>query len=58
MPPIEVYRGSDGELAIYDGETRAIRIAKLAPGALVPVEVVGELKKPVGDWPTVEDKMP
>ena len=27
MPPLEVKRGSDGELVIYDGVTRATRVA-------------------------------
>jgi hypothetical protein len=27
MPPVEVKRGSDGKLVIYDGVTRATRIA-------------------------------
>src|ERR1700676_4292283 len=35
MPPLEVYRGTDGELMIYDGLTRATRVAKLLPGQLV-----------------------
>ncbi|NUQ46790.1 MAG: hypothetical protein HUU22_12255 [Phycisphaerae bacterium] len=32
MPPLEVKRGSDGELVIYDGVTRATRVAKYLPG--------------------------
>ena len=32
MPPPWVYRGSDGALLIYNGVTRATRIARLAPG--------------------------
>jgi hypothetical protein len=58
MPPIWVYRGSDGELAIFNGVTRTTRIAKLSPGTLVPVEVVDTLTTPVGQWPTVGDKLP
>src|SRR5687768_10628939 len=57
MPPLEVKRGSDGELVIYDGVTRATRVAKLLPGTLVTVEVTGLLKGPVGDLPTVGDKL-
>ncbi len=48
MPPVEVKRGSDGELVIFDGVTRATRAAKYVPGALVPVEVTGTLKSAVG----------
>src|SRR5205085_8837161 len=41
MPPPEVKRGSDGELVIYDGVTRATRAAKYLPGA--PITVVSWL---------------
>jgi len=58
MPPPWVYRGSDGSLVIYNGITRATRIAKLASGALIRVEVVGELKRPVGHYPKVGDILP
>jgi hypothetical protein len=46
MPPLLVYEGSDGVLEIYDGVTRATRVAKLLPGTTVQVEVVGKLKRP------------
>jgi hypothetical protein len=39
MPPVEVKRGNDGELVIFDGATRATRVAKFLPGALITVEV-------------------
>jgi hypothetical protein len=58
MPSIEVYRGSDGKLLVYNGVTRATRIAKFAPGRLVRVEVMEELKRPVGRSPTVGDRLP
>ncbi len=57
MPPPEVKRGSDGELVIFDGVTRATRVAKLLPGTPITVEVTGELKSPVGWLPTVGDKL-
>jgi hypothetical protein len=57
MPPLEVKRGSDGELVIYDGVTRATRTAKLLPGTLVPVVVTGTLMGPVGGLPIVGDKI-
>jgi hypothetical protein len=57
MPPPEVKRGSDGELVIFDGVTRATRVAKYLPGTLVSVEVTGELKGSVGDLPTVGDML-
>ena len=57
MPPIEVKRGKDGKLVIYDGVTRATRIAKYSPGTLVPVVVTGNLTKPVGGLPTVGERL-
>ena len=55
MPPIIVYEGSDGVLVIYNGVTRATRIAKLAPGSLVRVEVVGRLRKAYAADPKIGD---
>jgi hypothetical protein len=57
MPPLEVKRGSDGELVIFDGVTRATRVAKYLPGTQVTVEVTGKLKGPVGGSPTVGEKI-
>jgi hypothetical protein len=57
MPPPEVKRGSDGELVIYDGVTRATRAAKYLPGTPITVEVTGQLKGPVGALPTVGEKL-
>ena len=58
MPAPWVYRGSDGELQLYNGVTRATRIAKLSPGTLIRVEVVGNLAAPVGHLPTIGDLLP
>jgi hypothetical protein len=57
MPPPEVKRGSDGELVLYDGVTRATRVAKYLPGTLITVEVTGHLTGPVGGLPTVGDRL-
>jgi hypothetical protein len=46
MPALLAYEGSDGVLELYDGVTRATRVAKLLPGTTVQVEVVGKLKSP------------
>ena len=54
-PPIIAYEGSDGVLVIYNGVTRATRIAKLSPGILVPVEVVGRLRRAYGADPKIGD---
>src|SRR5437868_5932803 len=58
MPPLEVYRGTDGELMIYDGVTRATRVAKLLPGQLVRVELIDDIPTPVRHLPTVGDMLP
>ena len=58
MPAPWVYQGSDGALVISNGVTRATRVAKLLPGVLVRVEVIGTLKTPVGHYPTVGDRLP
>ena len=41
MPPIFANADPDGLLEIVDRVTRATRIAKLAPGEMVPVVVIG-----------------
>jgi hypothetical protein len=58
MPGLVVYRAADGELVIYDGVTRATRVAKLLPGQTVPVEIIGDLPSPGSHYPTVEDQLP
>ena len=58
MPRLVVYRGSDGELIVYDGVTRATRVAKLLPGQTVPVEVIGVLASPGARFPTVGERLP
>jgi hypothetical protein len=58
MPPPWVYEGTDGELVLFNGVTRATRMAKLAPGTLIQVEVIGKLNVPVGSLPTIGDVLP
>lgn len=58
MPPLEVSRGTDGELVINNGVTRAARVAKLLPGVAVRVEVIDDLPIPVGLFPSVGDLIP
>jgi hypothetical protein len=57
MPAIVVYEAADGVLVIYNGVTRATRIAKLAPGTLVPVEVIGKLRRAYGSDPSIGDTL-
>ena len=49
-----VYRGSDGELMLCDGVTRA---AKLCPGSVIPAELLGSLPYAVGHLPIVMEKL-
>ena len=58
MPRVLVYRGSDGELMVVDGVTRATRAAKFRPGTSIPVEVQGDLPRTFGSLPTVQEKLP
>lgn len=57
MPPLLAYRGSDGAIMLYDGVTRATRVAKQLPGSTVRVEVIRTLKYSVGHLPKVEDRL-
>ena len=58
MPIPWVYRGTDGALVIYDGVTRASRVARLLPGTLIRVEIVGDLPAPCGQLPVIGDYEP
>jgi len=58
MPPPWVYEASDGVLVLYNGVTRATRIAKLAPGATIRVEVVGRLRRNYAGEPKIGDQVP
>lgn len=58
MPPPWVYEASDGVLVVYNGVTRATRIAKLAPGTLIRVEVVGRLRRAAAGDPKIGDVLP
>ena len=59
MPlPWSLSRVGWGALVIYNGVTRATRIARLAPGTTIRVEVVGEIRRPVGSYPKIGDTLP
>ena len=58
MPEPWAYRGSDGEIMLYNGVTRATRAAKLLPGTAIRVVIVGTLRKPVGSLPTIGSFLP
>lgn len=57
MPPVWVYEGSDGVLEIINGVTRATRIAKLAPGRKIRVEVIGKFRQPRGHSPKIGGRL-
>jgi hypothetical protein len=58
MPVPWVYEGSDGVLMLYNGVTRATRIAKLDPGTLIRVEVIGKLPKAFAGEPKIGALLP
>lgn len=58
MPAPWVYEGTDGVLVLYNGVTRATRIAKLIPGQLIRVEVVGKLARAFATEPKIGDVLP
>lgn len=45
-------------MMLCNGVTRATRIAKLAPGTLIRVEVIGKLPRAFAAEPTIEDLLP
>ena len=58
MPPPWAYEAADGVLVLYNGVTRATRIAKLAPGTTIRVEVVGKLRRAYAGEPKIGDLLP
>jgi hypothetical protein len=58
MPPPWVYEASDGALVVYNRVTRASRIAKLSPGTMIRVEVVGKLRRAFAGEPKIGDYVP
>jgi hypothetical protein len=58
MPPLEASQGSDGELVLNNGVTRATRVAMLLPGTFVRVEVIDDIPVPVASYPSIGDTVP
>lgn len=58
MQPPLVYVGSDGFLMLYDGVTRATRVARMYPGKFLTVEVIGSLPKAFEFEPTIGGTLP
>jgi hypothetical protein len=58
MPPLQVTRGSGGELMINDGVTRAFRIARLRPEDTIKVEVIDDRPNwSFAHLPTVQERI-
>ena len=55
---MEVSRGTDGELMINNGVTRATRVAKLLPCTTIRVEVIDDLPIAVGHLKKVGECLP
>ncbi|HLW64765.1 MAG TPA: hypothetical protein VKS79_05545 [Gemmataceae bacterium] len=55
MPAPWVYEAADGVLVLYNGVTRAVRIARLSPGTKIRVEVIGKLGRAYAKFPKVRD---
>ncbi|MGC1272926.1 MAG: hypothetical protein WBC44_04410 [Planctomycetaceae bacterium] len=58
MPPPWVFEGTDGALLIYNGVTRATRVAKLSPGIQLRVEIIGRSRAALGHLPTIGNLLP
>ncbi len=58
MPAIIVFRDQAGEMMVWEGVTRATRVARLLPGSKVWVEVIREVRQDLGRFPTVEERLP
>lgn len=60
MPPLWVYEGADGALLLllYNGVTRATRLAKMSPGTIIRVEVIGKFHRPLASRPKIGDFLP
>jgi hypothetical protein len=58
MPPVWVEEDPNGALRIVHGVTRAVRATKMAPGALIRVEVIATRKRPFNTRLTVADVIP
>lgn len=58
MSPPWVYEAPDGVLVLYNGVTRATRIAALVPGSFIRVEIIGRLPVPCAGQPRPGDLLP
>jgi hypothetical protein len=57
MPPVFVYEDPDGLLEIFEGVTRASRLAKRNPQQLLPVVIIGSYRRSRAGSGTVNDRL-
>jgi hypothetical protein len=58
MPAPWVYLATDGVLVLYDGVMRATRMARLNPGQLLRVEVIGRIPKAMASEQKIGELLP
>lgn len=58
MPPPWVHRALDGELVLWDGITRATRVAKFLPGTKDHCRGHRKVQERGGSLPTIGEKLP
>lgn len=58
MPDVQVRVAADGALGIVDGVTRATRLAKLSPGTLIRVQVIGRIDRARGSAAKIREVLP
>lgn len=57
-PPELLYQGTDDAFLLYDGVTRATRVAKFLAGTLIPAEIMGTIRMAVARFPKVKGRLP
>ena len=57
LPRVFAFRAADGELVVFDGVTRATRVAKLVPGYNIEIEVIGSYRGSAAYLPTIGDRL-
>jgi hypothetical protein len=57
MPPLVAYHTLDGAIMVWDGVTRATRVAKLLPGQLIRIEILGTVRLLATKYPKVGDRI-
>lgn len=57
MPSLVAYESEDGFLVLYNGVTRATRMAMLAPGVTITVEIIGRILVKAAKRPSIGDTL-